>query len=222
MFTQSRIARKCISILSLSVFVLSFMVIADDSFAYRRGKRRYSSPRHARQGHVVRKLPRGYKRVWHKKTPYYYQSGVFYKPSLSGFVVVGAPIGSVVFSIPIGYTRVWVGDVGYYLYGGVFYRRSPSGYMVVESPSGVYLDDKDPAVVQPPENASGSVSVTVSVLNVRAGPSLNYPVIYQIYEGYVLDVHGRDRGWLYVELPNGEFGWVKKVFTTRLFEPGSG
>jgi hypothetical protein len=51
---------------------------------------------------------------------------------------------------------------------------------------------------------------------------LSYPLIYQVHSGYILEVHGQSRGWLYVELPNGEFGWVMAEFTYRLEAPGSG
>lgn len=189
----------------------------DDHYARgRKGKVRIFSPRPVRHGHVVPKLPRGYRRVWHSNTPYYYRYGIFYRPSPSGFIVVRAPIGLIISSLPVGYTRVWVGGVSYYVYAGAFYRKVPSGYVVVERPPGVYLEEDAPVLVEPPEAAEGIVTVTASALNVRAGPSLTHPVLYQVHRGYLLEVHGRATGWLYVELPDGEFGWVKRVFTAPL------
>ncbi|UCH79766.1 MAG: SH3 domain-containing protein [Nitrospiraceae bacterium] len=187
-----------------------------------RSKRRIISPRVTRYGHVVRKLPRGYRRVWHRDKPYFYFGGVFYLKGPSGFVSVSAPIGAVIVSLPIGYTRVWVGSSWYYTYGGVFYRRAPSGYVVVNPPVDVILEEEVPIIVQPSEAASGQVSVTASILNVRSGPGLHFPLIYQVHRGYILEVHGQSREWLYVELPNGEFGWVMTDFTYRLEAPGSG
>jgi N-acetylmuramoyl-L-alanine amidase len=68
-------------------------------------------------------------------------------------------------------------------------------------------------VVQPARTASGDVVVNVPLLNVRSGPGLGYEKIYQFPKGYVLEVHGRTLDWLYVQLPNGEFGWVDSVYT---------
>ena len=180
------------------------------------------SPRLARPGHVISRLPMGNRRVWHRKVPYYYFGGVFYKSAPSGFIVVSPPIGAVVVSLPIGYQRVWIGDVGYYVYGGVFYQRVPSGYVVVEGPTNLAVEDEPPVLVQPKVTVTGNVSVTASVLNVRTGPSLRHSVIYQIQKGYILEVHGKENGWLYVQLPDGEFGWVMSEFTTWLKSPGSG
>lgn len=180
------------------------------------------SPRVAKHGHVVSKLPRDYRRVWRDKEPYYYSRGVFYRPDPAGFVVIGAPIGVVVVSLPAGYRRVWVDDSWYYVYGGVFYRRAPSGYVVVEAPPYVVIEDDIPVLIEPPEWAEGEVSVIADILNVRSGPGLRYPTIYQIHRGYILDVHGKTTGWLYVELPSGEFGWVMNIYTVPVLPPGSG
>jgi uncharacterized protein YgiM (DUF1202 family) len=97
----------------------------------------------------------------------------------------------------------------------------PYGYAVVEAPATVVVEEDAPVLVRPLKPATGRVSVTASVLNVRSGPSLDDPVIYQIHEGYILEVHGKSGWWLYVQLPNGEFGWVKSVFTKQL-KYGSG
>ena len=187
-----------------------------------RSKRRIISPSSPRYGYVVPKLPRGYRRIWHKSKPYYYISGVFYTPGPSGFIVVRAPIGSIVVSLPVGFRRIWVSDAYYYTYGGTFYRRAPSGFVVVAPPAEVILEEEAPVIVQPSEAAAGQVSVTASILNVRSGPDFSYPLIYQVHSGYILEVHGQSREWLYVELPNGEFGWVMAEFTYRLEAPGSG
>ncbi len=244
MSIQSKITRRFMTIIVISMFALTSIPMADNAFARdreRRGGESYSTerrgsdssvrqrrgrvirtPRVRRHGHVVPRLPRGYRRVWYNREPFYYYQSVFYRPARSGFVVVVAPIGIIVDSLPIGYQRIWVDDVWYYTYGGVFYRREPSGYVVVEAPADVVIEEDMPALVKPHEPASGTVSVVASILNVRSGPSLNYPVIYQIHRDYVLEVHGKTVGWLYVQLPNGEFGWVMSIYTARLEPPGSG
>jgi hypothetical protein len=191
--------------------------------AKRNKKRRFVSPRKVRHGHVVKRLPRGYKRVWFGGSPYFYSFGIFYKFGPAGFISINAPVGVVVAGLPVGYRTVWVGGSTYFVYGGVFYRRAPAGYIVVNAPDTVIIEDTAPSLVQPSYEASGQVSVTASVLNVRLGPGKDYAVIYQIHKGYVLEVHGKTTGgWLYVELPNGEFGWIMKRFTNRLDPDASG
>lgn len=186
-----------------------------------RGKRRIYSPRYTRYGNAVKRLPRGYRRTWWNKSPYYYSSGVFYRPSGLGFIVVNAPLGAIVLNLPIGYQRMWVNDSWYYSYGGTFYRRVPGGYAVVQPPAYVIVEEDAP-VVQPERADSGTVEVIAEVLNVRSGPALHYPVIHQIHRGYVLAINGSTTGWLYVQLPNGEFGWVMNIYTKRYEPAGSG
>jgi uncharacterized protein YgiM (DUF1202 family) len=244
MYMRTKTKRNFIIIVFLSVFAMSSMFVAEDSFARNRGrgddsmkqrrerredsisrrrsKRRVFSPRAARRGHRVRRLPRGYRRTWRNRVPYFYFSGIYYRPAPSGFIVVDAPIGSIVINLPVGYKRIWVGGNRFYVYGGVFYRRVPSGYLVVDPPPTVIIEDKEPVLVQPRETAAGKVSVTASVLNVRTGPGLGYPIIYQTHEGYILEIHGRADGWLYVQLPNEEYGWVMTEHTIHLELPGSG
>jgi len=78
--------------------------------------------------------------------------------------------------------------------------------IVVPPPPGVVI--VPPAVV-----VGGRISITASVLNVRSGPGMNYPVIGYVYMGSVLALHGNAPGWLYVLLPDGGFGWVSALFT---------
>jgi hypothetical protein len=190
--------------------------------ARHRKKKRVISPRYTRRGHVVKRLPRGYRRTWRGNIPYYYYRGAFYRPDRSGFVVVGAPYGSVIVNLPIGYRRVWVDNSMYYSYGGNFYQRAPSGYAVVEPPETVIVEEEAPVIVQPSEIITGEVTVTTEILNVRSGPGLKHPVIHQIHEGYILEVQGKTIGWLYVQLPDGEYGWVMNIYTTPLEPDGRG
>lgn len=221
MFRKSNITRRIITIACISMFALTSVPLVTDSFAAERDKRHVISPRVSRHGHVVSKLPRGYRRTWLKRKPYFYHRGVFYRPARSGFIVVRAPVGSIIVSLPVGYQRLWIDGAVYYAYGSTFYRRVPTGYIVVDAPPIVVVEEEAPSLVQPSRPATGEVIVNAPVLNVRSGPSLSDPKIYQVDEGYILEVHGRSNGWLYVQLPNGEYGWVKSVFTKPV-EPASG
>jgi len=190
--------------------------------AQRHNKKRFASPRIVRRGHVVQRLPRGYKRIWFDESPLFYSSGVFYQSVPAGFIAINAPVGVVVASLPAGYRTVWVDGLTYFVYGGVFYGRASAGYVVVNAPATLIVEEAAPALVEPSEEASGQVSVTADVLNVRLGPGKGYKVLYQMHKGYVLEVYGKTTGWLYVELPNGEFGWILTRFTIQLDSDASG
>jgi hypothetical protein len=186
------------------------------------GDRRHvmSSP-FFRHRHVVNRLPWGYRRLWHHRRPYYFSRGIFYRPYSGGFLAVTAPVGAIVVSLPIGYEEFWIDGTAYYTYGGTYYRRAPAGYVVVDPPARVVVEEDTQEIVPPAVSASGKVVVDAPVLNVRSGPSLDDERIYQFEEGSILEVNGKSDGWLYVQLPNGGYGWVKSVFTKPL-EPGTG
>lgn len=187
----------------------------------RRAVRSHRNDRWRDRRHVVKRLPWGYKRAWYERRPYFYSRGMFYRPDPGGFLAVRGPVGAIVLSLPFGYERLWFNGTRYYAYGGTYYRRVPSGYAVVAPPATVVIEDDIQEIVPPAISASGKVIVDAPVLNVRSGPSLNDKKIYQFDEGYILEVNGRSDGWLYVQLPNGEYGWVKSVFTKPL-KPGNG
>ncbi len=92
--------------------------------------------------------------------------------------------------------------------------------MIVKSPPETVIVRKNSPIIRPVESLSGKALVTVSTLNVRSGPDLDYSLIHQVIEGSILEVRGKTGGWLYIELPNGQSGWVKSVFTEPL-KPGS-
>ena len=58
------------------------------------------------------------------------------------------------------------------------------------------------------------VSVNTPILNVRSGPGLKFSVIGHIYEGDLLTIKGNSPQWIYVRLPDGNFGWVMAEYTS--------
>jgi len=175
-----------------------------------------------RPGKFIVDLPSRHTRLVVRGRPYYYRSGLFYYRRPRGYVVVGPPIGAIVPRLAIGFSTVWVGGSFYYYYGNVFYRRVPTGYVVVDPPRSTTVVLETPAVVQPAESASGRVSVIAPRLNVRTGPSLSNPILYQVKQNTTLRVHGRDSEWLYVELSDGKYGWVMEEFTVAMDIPAEG
>ena len=206
-------ARQKFVALLLGLFLFS-LVPADQAGAdHRRGRGHMGPP--FRHGHVFAKLPRGYRTVYVDRSPYYFWDGIFYSPGPSGYVVVSGPVGAIVASLPLGHSRVSIGGGIYFSFGDTYYRQVPQGYMVVAPPAEV-------AVQPPPPQIYGSVSVITSRLNVRSGPGRRHPVVYELPQGTVLTVYGASGGWYYVQLPNGQYGWVMERFTTMIGPPAEG
>jgi hypothetical protein len=175
-----------------------------------------------RYGRVVGNLPAKHRKVVVGRQNYFFHQGVFYRQGPGGYVVVRAPIGAIVATIPMGFLTFAVADRTYFYYGGMYYRQVPSGYMVVESPpeTVVVQESSDEPDVTP--MVGDRVSVTAELLNVRSGPNKNHSVIAQIPKGTVMVVHGHAPGWLYVELRNGTFGWIRAGYAASLPQPANG
>ena len=230
MIMKSNLIHRSISILMVSLFSLMLMSANDNVFAFR------SSPPHGpgakipAHGTMVTHLPREHKTVRLGKIKYFYHGGVFYKRGPSGYVVIAAPIGAIVLDLPDGFISVVIGGFTYFNYAGVYYQKVPAGYAVVKTPSSrvveapagsVVVLDASSAVQSSPA-VIGIVSVTAQRLNVRSGPGKSYSEVRQIHNGDVLTIYGYVPDWLYVQLPDGQFGWVMKKYTTQLPLPASG
>jgi len=205
-------AKQKIVALILGVFLFSLTPVDQAGADHRRGRGHMGPP--FRHGHVFAKLPRGYRTVYVDRSPYYFYDGIFYRPGPTGYVVISAPVGAIVASLPLGHSRVSIGGALYFTFGGNYYRQVPQGYVVAAPPPEV--------VVQPPPQIYGSISVVVHRLNVRSGPGREHPVVFQLQQGTVLTVYGTSMGWYYVQLPNGQYGWVMEQFTTMLGPPAEG
>jgi len=78
------------------------------------------------------------------------------------------------------------------------------------------------APVNPPAVTGNWVSVATPILNVRSGPGLNFSIIGRVYQGDLLWATGSAPQWVYVRLPNENFGWVMTQFTAQTSSPPSG
>ena len=144
---------------------------------------------------------------------YYYHRGVYYRElPYKRYVVTKPPAGAVVTQLPPGYIMFRSGEIEYYYYGDAYYNRVPSGYIVVKPP---YEASTAASISrhQPASPVTGQVKVASHMLNVRSGPGMNHPILFQIPNGVVVETHGTAPEWLFVKLPSGEFGWVMQKFT---------
>lgn len=102
---------------------------------------RYISPfpihRH-RIGHRLNILPRHHVRIIIGGFPYFYYTGVFYRPYGSSYIVVSAPIGAFVRTLPVGFIAFTIGFSTYYHVNDTYYiwDEDREGYLVVAQPVG--------------------------------------------------------------------------------------
>jgi Membrane proteins related to metalloendopeptidases len=67
--------------------------------------------------------------------------------------------------------------------------------------------------------ATSQVTVTASVLNVRAGPGTHYAIITKVPRNTRLTVQKQQGSWLAVRLPNGLTGWVSNQYVQPVDTP---
>lgn len=88
-------------------------------------------------------LPKGYKRVYVNRVPYYYYYGTYYHydPGLRAYIVVDSPLGAEITMMPEGYETLYLGSTPYYYYHGTYYQYDPGRryYRVVRAPVGLEL-----------------------------------------------------------------------------------
>lgn len=185
-----------------AILVIGIME-TEDAWAWR------SPPPAYWAGPRYRSLPRDFRMVRRDRVPFYFYSGRYYRRGPSGFHLVAPPIGIVVPFLPLGYVTFVVGGVTYYDVNGVYYTRVPEGYCVVESP--VIVEKR---VIETVPESIHQVVVEKELLKVRSGPGSDHDVIAQIKRGTELKVIGNIPEWYYVELVNGERGWVKMKFVS--------
>jgi uncharacterized protein YgiM (DUF1202 family) len=175
---------------------------------------RDDEPRHEQhEREFIHELPHGHGVVHIGHDEYFVHEGHFYQRHPEGFVVVRPPIGAVVATLPVGFVSVAIGGAPYFVANGVYYRHGPHGYVIVETPPGAIVA----AAPLPP-----SVVVQASALNVRSGPSAGAPVIAVVPSGQQLLVQGAQPGWYFVQLPNGQHGWVMSAYTIPVPPPAAG
>jgi hypothetical protein len=111
------------------------------------------------RGYYVRELPRDRVIISGPRGRYFYSGGVWYSPGPTGYVVIGAPIGTFVPVLPPYYTTVWVGGAPYYYSNDTYYvwRDSDRQYEVVDPPDEQAADTEPPPPAPP--SAAGDVFI---------------------------------------------------------------
>ena len=83
-------------------------------------------------------LPTPYVRIVVGGVPYFYASGVYYRPYSSGYIVVSAPVGAFVQTLPDGFVAFNIGVTTYYFVNDTYYvwDEIRDGFVVVGKPLG--------------------------------------------------------------------------------------
>jgi Family of unknown function (DUF6515) len=103
-------------------------------------------------GYSVTVLPSGNVGITFRGGRFFYHSGVWFRPSGPGYVVVRPPVGIAMAVLPVGYTTLWARGVPYYYANDVYYVQGPGGYVVAEAPpEAVAPEQPPPAMAYPPQ-----------------------------------------------------------------------
>lgn len=203
-------------VVGLATLFICTSVLAENACASRKHRphRRHHSVHHYyHRPYISPLLPLTFALVTIAGMHYYYHRGIYYRElPYKRYVVTEPPVGVVVTQLPPGYITFRSGGIEYYYYGDAYYNRAPSGYIVVKPPYEASAADSINKY-QPVSPVIEQVKVTTHMLNVRSGPGMNHPIIFQIPQGTVMETHGTAPEWLFVKLPSGEFGWIMKRFT---------
>ena len=141
-------------------------------------------------GYSMTVLPAGNIAISFRGGRFFFQSGVWFQPARSGYVVVRPPVGIVVPVLPPAYTMVWAGGAPYYYANDVYYMQAPGGYAVAAPPAQAaqMAADQPPAPVAPPPPAGTAPGA--------AGPSASGTWFYcESAKGYYPYVSDCKEGW---------------------------
>lgn len=110
---------------------------------YRRDTRYRLDRSYPRHGHYIDRLPFRRPPIRFRNHDYYYQQGIWYRPSGIRFVISAPPIGIIVPTLPPFYATVWVSGIPYYYANDVYYTWRPNrnGYVVTQPPAEIIKEE---------------------------------------------------------------------------------
>jgi hypothetical protein len=117
------------------------------------------------RGYAMRVLPTGSLSIQFGGGQYFFQGGVWFRPSGGRFIVSLPPFGIGVPILPPSYATLWIGGAPYYYANGVYYTTlAGQGYTVVAPPPGA-------ATAQPLPPAPAPVPAPDPIIYPRNGQS---------------------------------------------------
>lgn len=163
---NTSLSRFNLLLIFLSVILSSHVQAGRSNNNIRRSSRDYSSQRinskqskfrldsryrlnrtYARRGTYIDRLPFRRPPIHFRNNDYFYQRGVWYRPSGSRFIITVPPIGIVVPILPPFYATVWARGIPHYYANDVYYTWRPSlnGYVVIEPPK--EISEEEPPLI---------------------------------------------------------------------------
>ena len=110
-------------------------------------------------GYAVTVLPSGNVGVTFRGGRFFYHSGVWFRASGPGYVVVRPPMGIAVAVLPAGYTTVWSSGLPYYYANDVYYVQGSGGYVVSEAPPEAMAPEQvPPPMAYPPQAGAAPIA----------------------------------------------------------------
>lgn len=138
---------------------------------------------------------------------FFYHLGHYYQQTNEGYVSVTAPIGARLEVLPSGCSSFRTNGRLYFNCADVYYEPYGNGFIVVESPAATESYGGQLA------RSGDKLRITANALNVRSGPGKRFSVVNKVYRGQIVEVDSFDRGWYYVIMPDGSYGWVMSKYT---------
>ena len=110
---------------------------------YRRDNRYRHDLNYPRHGHYIDRLPFRRSPIRFRNHDYYYNRGIWYRPSGARFIISIPPIGIIVPTLPPHYATVWVRGMPYYYANDVYYTWRPNrnGYVVTQPPEEISQEE---------------------------------------------------------------------------------
>jgi uncharacterized protein DUF6515 len=137
-------------------------------------------------GYRVTVLPPARVEIRFRGEPFFFHSGVWYRPVGPSFVVVRPPVGIVVAALPVGYSTVVVGGAPYYYANDAYYVQRPDGYAVVDAPPG-YAEMEAPAAPPAPRAPAPAATAPAAATGTWyycESAKAYYPYVSECREGW--------------------------------------
>lgn len=110
----------------------------------------------------------------------YYDKGLFYEKTETGYVVIPAPPGAKIPNVPEGYTLITRGSEDFYYVAGTFYALNSEGtYEVVAAPIGAKIPylPKEGVTEEEYDQSTYYVMNGVHYLPIRSGTNVMYKIM---------------------------------------------
>jgi len=193
--------KKLFSI-SLVIFLFLFSTISTSFAGSRHGYRSYIT--HSRSDYSHYGVP----------TNRHHSRPNCFRPYPGIGILRGAIIGSLL-AEPLRPRAIYYSSPPYYT-RSTYYSRSPQ---IIVRPEPMFIQQSPRSSNPHPELILRQVEITVKIVNIRSGPSLENEVITQAHHNEKVDVIEVAQDWLYIKTETGQYGWLMTQYTRETDHP---